>query len=111
MTAQNLRDVGQPEAARKALWGSIGYTVVVLWLASYLSDRVSGTWLPLVVGYAGAMGLEAYFKKFVENPADFPAKSIRKPLLICLAVTLPLVVLMVYILVVAGRVDSGQQPF
>ncbi|MBO2012638.1 hypothetical protein [Hymenobacter negativus] len=111
MMSQNLRDVGQPEAARKALWGSIAYTVVLLWLTSYLPDKLSGSWLPLVVGYAGAVGLESYFKKYVENPAEFPAKSIRKPLLICLAITLPLVALMVYLLTIAGTADNSPFPY
>ncbi|MDQ2769844.1 MAG: hypothetical protein M3Y54_05020 [Bacteroidota bacterium] len=57
--AQNLRDVDQRDAARTALWGSIGYTVVMLGLSMLLPDKLSGTWIPFVVGYAGAMGLEA----------------------------------------------------
>ena len=108
LMAQNLREVGQPGAARTALWSSIGYTVGVLWLTSFLPDRVSGVWLPLLVGYAGALGLEAYFKKFVENRNGHPAKNIRKPLLICLAITLPLMALVVYSLIVAGPPDGGQ---
>ncbi|MDO7846047.1 hypothetical protein Q5H92_06755 [Hymenobacter sp. M29] len=111
LMAQNLRDVGQPEAARKALWGSIGYTLLLLWLTSYLPNRVGGMWLPLVIGYAGAMGLEAYFKKFVLNWGDFPIKSIRKPLLICLAVTLPLVAALVYLLVIAGGPAGSPYPY
>ncbi|MBF9141197.1 hypothetical protein [Hymenobacter properus] len=107
LTAQNLRDVGQSEAARKALWGSIGYTLLLLWLTSYLPNRVGGTWLPLVIGYAGAMGLEAYSKKFVPNWIDFPTKSIKKPLLICLAITLPLIAAIVYLAAVASTVSGG----
>ena len=107
MMAQNLRDVGQPEAARTALWGSIGYTVLLVWLTSYLPDKVGGTWLPLVVGYVGAMGLESYFSKFVANREAFPAKSIRKPLLICLAIFVPLIALLIYALVITGGANGS----
>ena len=100
MTAQNLKDVGQPAAARKALWGSIGYTIVVLVLASLLPEKLSGSWLPIVIGYAGAMGLEAYFKKFIRNWSEFPAKGIGKALLICLAVFIPIIALVLYSLTV-----------
>ena len=89
MTAQNLKDVGQPEAARRALWGSIGYTVAMFWLMTYVPTSSTIGVFPIVVGYVGAMGLEAYAKKFIENRNEFPAKSIVKPLLICLAVTVP----------------------
>ena len=96
LMAQNLRDVGRPDAAPTALWGGIGYTVVVLGLSTLLPDRFGGIWLPLVVGYAGAMGLEAYFAKFVPNRGGFPAKSIKKPLVICLAIFIPLTALAIY---------------
>ena len=96
MTAQNLKDVGQPEAARKALWGSIGYTVAMTWLMTYVPTSSTSGVFPIVVGYVGAMGLEAYAKKFIENRNEFPAKSIVKPLLICLAVAVPLVALLFY---------------
>jgi hypothetical protein len=111
LMAQNPRDVDQPEAARKALWGKIGYTLLLLWLTSYLPTRGSGIWLPLVVGYAGALGLEAYFKKFVPNRTDFPVKSIKKPLLICLAITLPLIAVVVYLAVISGSPDGSPHPY
>ncbi|WP_125932516.1 hypothetical protein [Hymenobacter glacialis] len=100
MTAQNLKGVGQPAAARKALWGSIGYTVVVLVLVSFLPEKLSGSWLPIIIGYAGAMGLEAYFKKFTSNWSEFPKKGIGKALLICLAISVPLIALVIYSLTV-----------
>lgn len=101
--AQNLRDVGQPRAARVALWSSIGGTVGLLWAASYLPDSVgNGTWMPVVLGFAGAAGLEAYFRKFVANRGDFPAKGIRKALAICLLITVPLVAFLIYALSQVG---------
>ena len=96
MMAQNLKDVGQPEAARKVLWGSIGYTVAMTWLMSYVPGTSSSSIFPVVIGYLGAMGIEAYSKPFIENRSDFPAKSIVKPLVICLAITLPILALVFY---------------
>ena len=89
MTAQNLKDVGQPEAARKALLGSIGYTVAMTWLMTYVPPSSTIGVFPIVVGYVGAKGLETYAKKFMEKRDAFPAKSIVKPLVICLAITVP----------------------
>jgi hypothetical protein len=99
MTARNLKDIGQPKAARKALWGSIVYAVAMIWLQTYLHITSGGPVFPFVVGYAGAMGLEAYSKQFTEKQAEFPAKSIWKPLLICLVITSPLLVFVIYRLI------------
>lgn len=96
MTAQNLKDIGQPEAARKALWGSIGYTVAMTWLLTYVPIGSTSGVFPIVVGYVGAMGLEAYSKNFLVSRDEFPAKSIVKPLLICLAITVPIIALVIY---------------
>ena len=96
MTAQNLKDIGQPEAARKALWGSIGYTLAMTWLLTYVPINSGSGVFPIVAGYVGAMGLEAYSKKFIENRNELPAKSIVKPLVICLVITVPIVVLLIY---------------
>ena len=96
MMAQNLKDVGQPEAARKALWGSIAYTVAITWLMAYVPTKSSSSIFPIVAGYIGSMGLEAYAKKFIENRDEFPAKGIVKPLLICLVITVPIIALVIY---------------
>ena len=96
MTAQNLKDVGQPEAARKALWSSIAYTVATAWLLTYVPIGSTSGVFPVVLGYVGSMGLEAYARKFIANRDAFPAKSITKPLVICLAITVPLVALLFY---------------
>ena len=96
MMAQNLRDVGQREAARKALWGSIAYTVAITWLMAYVPAKSSSSIFPVVAGYIGSMGLEAYAKQFLKNRNEFPAKGIVKPLLICLVITVPIVALIIY---------------
>ena len=99
MMAQNLRDIDQPVAARTVLWSSIGYTLLLLWLASFLPDTVRGASLPFLIGYVGSWGLEAYFSKFLVTRDNFLVKGIRKPLLICLAIFTPIVALMLYALV------------
>jgi hypothetical protein len=96
MTAQNLKDSGHPDAARKALWGSIGYTLATTWLLAFVPVSSTSGVFPVVLGYVGAMGLEIYAKKFIENRDASPAKGIVKPLLICLAVTVPLIALLFY---------------
>ena len=98
MTSQNLKDLGQPEAARKALWGSIGYTIAMTWLLTYVPIGSTSGVFPIVVGYVGAMGLEAYSKNFLVSRDEFPTKSIVKPLLICLVITVPIIALVIYAL-------------
>ncbi|MBU6122685.1 hypothetical protein [Hymenobacter siberiensis] len=99
MTAQNLKDIGQPEAGRKILWVSIVYAIAMIWLQTSFHITSGGPIFPFVVGYVGAIGLDAYSKQFIEKQAEFPAKSIWKPLLICLIITSPLIVLVVYRLI------------
>ena len=101
LLAQNFRDVGHPEAARTALWGSIGYTVLMVWLTSFLPDRMGGSSIGLIIGMVGGLGLNAYFEKTLPNKDEFPTKRIVKPLLICLAIFIPLIALMVYALLAA----------
>jgi hypothetical protein len=108
MTAQNLKDVGQPEAARKALWGSIGYTLAMTWLLTYVPTSSTSGIFPVVVGYVGAMGLEAYAKKFIENRNEFPAKSIVKPLVVCLCISLPIVAGFLYLLAIGSETANGR---
>lgn len=94
--AQNLKIVGQPAAARTSFWGSIGYTVLVLVMASFLPGSRGSSVIGVITGIAGAQGLEVYAKKFIENRDDFPAKKIGKPLLICSLIFVPLTILVIY---------------
>jgi hypothetical protein len=107
MTAQNLKDVGQAEAARKALWGSIGYTVAMTWLMTYVPIGSTSGVFPIVVGYLGAVGLEMYAKKFIENRNEFPAKSIVKPLVICLCIFVPIIAGFIYLMRIATETTNG----
>jgi hypothetical protein len=96
LLAQNLKTVGRPAAARMALWGSIGYTVLALVLVSFLPARVGGGSLGLMIGLVGSYGLNAYFAQVVPDKDTFPAKRIGKPLLICGLVFLPILLLVLY---------------
>ena len=104
LMAQNLKDVGQPGAARKALGGSVAYTLALMGGLALLPDSVRvGSWVPVVAGLAGAGGLNAYAARFITDRSRHPAKKTGKPLLICLAVFVPLIALLIYALVVVGR--------
>ena len=107
LTAQNLKDVGQPEAARKALWAGIGYTLATTWLLTYVPINSTSGVFPIVIGYVGAMGLEAYSKKFIAQRDQFPAKSIVKPLVICLCIFVPLIAGLIHLLTIAGDTING----
>ena len=99
LIAQNLKDIGEPAASRKALWGSISYTALLMFALSYLPDNFGGSFLPIAVGLVGSIGLEAFFKKYISNWEEIPTKSIVKPLLICLAIFIPLITLLIYAMV------------
>ena len=106
MTSQNLEDLGQPRAGSNALLGSIAYTIAVI-LFTYLTALPSRTGLGFLVGYLGAFGLEFYFSYFVTNRDAFPAKSIRKPLLICLALLAIPLAFFVYAIVIGTDKSNG----
>lgn len=108
LMAYNLKAVGQPGAARKALWASIVYTVAIAWLLTYVPIGSTNGIFPIVLGYLGAMGLEMYAKPFIKQRDEFPAKGIAKPLVICLAIFIPLIALIIYSLVIAGNPVAGQ---
>ncbi|GAB3237522.1 hypothetical protein GCM10027346_29190 [Hymenobacter seoulensis] len=99
MLAQNFRDVGRPDAARKVIWGTIGIVAVAIVLLSALPGRqVGGSGFNVAFGIGGGIALNAYFDRIVENKELFPAKKIWKPLLICLAVFTPLLIGLFYAL-------------
>ena len=91
MTAQNLKDVQQVKAGRVALWGSIGYTIACLFLVPKLTPDASMViWLTWLTNLLGGAGLAAYGKRFIPDWQFIPAKSNRKPILICLGITVVL---------------------
>ena len=102
LLAQNLRDLGRPAAAGTALGGGIAYTALTLALVLLVPKGARGSSLGLVMGLLGGLGLNAYFARQVPDRNAFPAKSIRKPLLICLLVFLPVLLLMLYRLLLSA---------
>ena len=66
------------------------------WLLTYVPTTSTSGIFPVVLGYVGAMGLETYAKKFIESRDELPAKSIVKPLVICLVITVPLTAIVIY---------------
>ena len=87
MTSQNLKDANQHKEARIALWGSIGYTVVMIFLTAQLPKSPASPWLSWPIGLIGGLFLEAYFRRFVPTWNSIPAKSNFKPFCICLLIT------------------------
>jgi hypothetical protein len=86
MTAQNLKDVQQPSAARMAFGGSILYTGITLYLLSRFSPPLLVPWLSWVCSIMGGLGLQAYGNRFIINWQELPLKSNFKPLLIYLVI-------------------------
>ncbi|UYZ60767.1 hypothetical protein [Hymenobacter latericus] len=96
MMAHNFRQVGRPDAARKALWGSLAYTALVLLLATLLPENFpDGGSIGIVTGLSGGMALTNYFRRLVPDAANYPSKSVLKPLLICLLIFIPILLLVV----------------
>jgi hypothetical protein len=98
LLAQNFRDVGRPNAARKVLWLTIGPMLLLLTILALLPEgKGSGNnGLGIGVGIGGGYALTLYSDSVIPNKADFPIKSIWKPLLICLLIFIPLVTLILY---------------
>ncbi|SDX37699.1 hypothetical protein [Hymenobacter psychrophilus] len=98
LTASNLRAVGRPEEARKALWASVAYTVVMAVLISLVPDSSAYGAYAVGTGLAGGYGLNSYADKFIPNKRDFPARSVWRPLAICLLISAPVVASLIYAL-------------
>jgi hypothetical protein len=96
LTAQNLKDSGHLIASRKALWGSIGAMLLLMGLLYNLPSTGRNSSLSMGVGLGGGVALEFYAKKYIGDWKEHPVKRIWKPLLICLAVFVPVIALMIY---------------
>ena len=96
LTAQNLKDNGQATAARKVLWTSIGGMMLLMGLLSYLPGSGGSSSISIGVGVGGGLALEIYAKKYIVDWKEHPTKRIWKPLLICFAITLPILALIIY---------------
>ena len=96
LAAQSLQAAGQPEAARRALWFGRGYFLFCLLLGYLLPAGVSG--LGIGLGIGGGYWLSSYLKKHIPDEASYPRRSIVKPLIICLAITVVFIVTLFAIL-------------
>ena len=67
-------------------------------LTGLVAATVSASWS----GWPVAWGLAAYYEKIVANKDDFPAKSVGKPLLICLLIFVPLIASLIYLMTLDG---------
>ncbi len=97
-TAHNLRAVGQPDAARKALWGSVASVVAMIVLLALLPYSPNTGAYTVGVGLAAGYGLNGYADRFIPTPRDYPTKSIWRALIICLLIFVPLLALLIYAL-------------
>lgn len=97
LLAQNFKAIGQPDAARKALWGSIAYIVLLMVAAAFLPEKISSSpGLSIGAGIGGGYALIAYADKIVGPRSAYPTRKVGKPLLICLLLFIPLIALLVY---------------
>ncbi|MFC6224566.1 hypothetical protein ACFP2F_15055 [Hymenobacter artigasi] len=86
MAFQNLKDVRQPKTACVVLWGSIGYTIIVLFLVARLTGPPASIWLSWTFNILGGLGLEAYCRRFIPEWQTAPLKSNFKPIMLCLGI-------------------------
>ncbi len=86
MAFQNLKDVRQPKAARVVLWGSVGYTIIALFLMVRLAGPPASIWLSWTFNLLGGLGLEAYCHRFIPDWQAAPLKSNFKPIMLCLGI-------------------------
>ncbi|QJX48025.1 hypothetical protein HMJ29_14190 [Hymenobacter taeanensis] len=91
LLAQNFKVTGNREAARLALWGSIGGMLIILLIIAALPDLPGGSGLGLGIGLAGGLILNAYSDKILGSKEGYPTKKTWKPLLICSAVFIPII--------------------
>ena len=92
---QNLKDLKKPNEARTAIFAAIGITLAAIVLPSLLP--ASGNSLSIPINLAGAYILsDVIYKKYIPDGENYPTKSIRKPLIIGLAIFVPLTILAIY---------------
>lgn len=96
--------LAEPESlgpARSGADGPMGqhaYPVLAVVLGCFLPGRTVGSSIGLGIGLLGGLGLNAYFAQPVPDKEVFSTKDIGRPLLICLLVFVPLLVVALYLL-------------
>jgi hypothetical protein len=75
----------------------VGFVVLVLLALAYLPAAVSSeTGIRVAVNWAGGASLAAYYQHILPTKEAYPAKGVRKPLLICLLLFIPVLLLLLY---------------
>ena len=92
---QNLRDVGRKKEANQIFIYSIIYTIITTVIINAFDKQ--NTSMNLLFNMAGGAILsEYYFKNYFPNDEELKKKKIRKPLIISILITIPLVVAAIY---------------
>jgi uncharacterized membrane protein len=94
MLRQNLLDIGNRRAGNNALLVSILCTATTMVIMNTIPNAPSSLTYGLNIGWAALLS-EYFFKKHFPG-TDYQHKSIRKPLLICLAILIPFLVIVFY---------------
>ena len=93
---QNLKDLGNRAAAGRVLMLSIGYTLLemaILWNIPVQRTSSLTIGLNLIGGYA----LANYFlPKYIPDAENYPTKTVWKPLIISILITLPFLLALFY---------------
>jgi hypothetical protein len=72
--------------------------LLLMVLLAYLPIPGNSSSIGMGLGLGGGLALELYAKKHIEDWKQRPTKRIWKPLLICLAIFVPLLTLMIFAL-------------
>ena len=70
--------------------------LLLIVLLSFLPIPGNNSSVGIGMGIGGGLALELYAKKYIEDWKDHPTKRIWKPLLICLAIFIPLIAVIIY---------------
>jgi hypothetical protein len=92
---QNLKDIGKKKEANLVLFSSIIITILSIVLLSYIAKP--GSSATLFCNLIGGVILSEYFyRKYIPNEATYEKKTIWKPLIISILITIPFVFAVIY---------------
>jgi hypothetical protein len=91
---QNLRDIDKKKEANVVLIVSLLITALTILLVTVFEVQNSSVTLLCNIGGAALLS-EYFFKKYFPREEDYPKKKIWKPLVIGLAITIPLIYFLV----------------
>lgn len=95
MLAQNMKDINNRKAANLVVAFSVAFAVFEFILLGSIDKAPRA--LAYLLNFAGAGFLTEYFyKKYIPATGNIKKKSIVKPLIISFAITLPIVVLLIW---------------